>query len=174
MPTTTTRNIWRTGTTRRTNNIITTTGRFGFGGYGSTSSRSSFGVRSSWSPTTTYSPNKFSNCRQEISAKIQSVRAINQQFSGVGKVTAFSPSIANKWIGYVNDGCNVYTFTNQQFCRLFGSQWSVGSPSNAQRFLKSRYGTGIKAVARGKGNCWLIAANSRISARPFSNYSWSK
>lgn len=170
MRTTSTRNIWRTGTTRRTSNIWSTVGRFGFGGGSSVGSRSSFGSR--WSPTTTYSPNKFVNCRQEITAKIQSFRAINQQFSGVGKVTAFSPSVANKWISYVNDGCNVYTFTNQQFCRLFGSQWSIGSPSNAQRYLRNRYGTGIKAVARGKGNVWLIAANSRISARPFSNYNW--
>lgn len=170
MPTTTTRSTWRTGTTRRTNNIWTTSGRFGFGG--SSSGSSSYGTRSSWAPATTYSPNKFSNCRQEITAKIQSFRAINQQFSGTSKVTAFSPSIANKWISYVNDGCNVYTFTNQQFCRIFGSQWTSGSPSNAFRYLKNRYGTGIKAVTRGKANCWLIAAASRITARPFSNYSW--
>lgn len=163
----TTRSNWRTGTNRRTTSTWTTSGRYGFG---STSS-SSPSTRSSWNPTT-YSPSKFSNCREEITAKIGSFRAINQQFAGASKVTAFSPSTANKWINYVNDGCNVYTFSSSQFGRLFGNQWTHTTPTNAFRYLRNRYGTGIKAVTRGKNNTWLIAATDRVTARPFSNYTW--
>ena len=164
----TTRSNWRTGTnTRRTNNTWTTSGRFGFGSTNSSSSS----IRTSWNPTS-YNSSKFSNCREEITAKIGSFRAINQQFSGASKVTAFSPSTATKWINYVNDGCNVYSFSSSQFGRLFGSQWTNSSPTNAFRYLRNKYGTGIKAVTRGKNNTWLIAATDRVTARPFSNYTW--
>ncbi|MBI5866355.1 MAG: hypothetical protein HZB38_17935 [Planctomycetes bacterium] len=164
----TTRSNWRTGTTRRTSNTWNPSGRFG---YSNSSTSSSYGARSNWTPTT-YSPNKYNTYRTEITAKIQSYRAINQQFTGSGMVTAFSPSTCNKWINYVNDGCNVYTFTNQQFSRYFGTQWSNNAPTSAFRYLRNKYGTGIKAVTRGKGNCWLVAATPKVTARPFSGYSW--
>src|SRR5262245_59909049 len=83
-------------------------------GSGNTSSSSS-----NWN-TTSYSPNKFNTHRNEITSKIGSFRTINQQVTGAGKVKAFSPSTCTKWINFVNEGCNVYKFTHNEFCRHFG------------------------------------------------------
>lgn len=180
------RNTWKTNSTRRTTGSYSLFG----GGYntrttGGSNSRtgSTSGTRSSWgssyssstgstSNTTSYPTTKFSNQRTEITAKIGSFRTINQQVSGAGKVTAFSPATCDKWINLVNDGCNVYKFTNTEFVRIFGSQFNYCTPTVAQRILNNRFGTGIKAVTRGKGNSWLVAATDRVTARPFSNYTW--
>jgi sugar/nucleoside kinase (ribokinase family) len=159
----TTRNNWR-NTTRRTN--------AGFGGTRRTNTTNSFsyGNSTNWNPTA-YSPNRFSTCRETITCKIESFRTINEQFRGNGKVTAFSPTTAGRWINYVNDGCNIYKFSNNDFCRSFRFA-SYASPTRAFRQLRNKFGNGIKAVTRGKGGCWLIAATPRVTARPFSTYNW--
>lgn len=170
----TTRSNSRYSTTRRSSTTWNS-GRRTTGSWNNRSTGSHTGSTTgstTWTPSNTYNPARFSTCRQEITAKIGSFRAINQQVSGAGRVTAFSPTTASKWINYVNDGCNVYTFNNNDFCRLFGRQLSNCSPTQAFRSLKNRFGTGIKAVTRGKGNNWLIAATDRVTARPFSNYAW--
>ena len=152
----TTRRTWKSGTRRSTGKRT--------GTYGQTTR--------SWSPTTSYSPTKYNTYKKEIQAKIGSYRTITQQFSGVGKVTAFSPSGANTWIRYVNQGAWVYKFNNVQFCRHFGSNWSRTTPTAAFRYLKRKYGAGIKAVTRGKGSNWLVAAMPKVTGSPFHNYSW--
>jgi hypothetical protein len=182
----TNRNTWKTSSsTRRTggsysvwsgwsnnrrptsqSNRSTTSNRSSWGSTGVGS-----GSSASWN-TTTYSPNKFSTQRNEITAKIGSFRTINQQVTGAGKVKAFSPATCSKWIGLVNDGCNVYKFTHNEFCRHFGSQFNYCTPTAAQRILSNRFGQGIKGVTRGKGNTWLVAATDRVTARPFSTYNW--
>jgi hypothetical protein len=128
-------------------------------------------TRSAW-PSTSYSPNKYNNYRKELQAKIESYRTINQQFTGVGNVVAFSPSGANKWIKYVNQGAWVYKFNNAQFCRWFGTHWNDATPTAAYRYLRHKFGVAIKGVTRGKGNSWLVAATPKITARPFYNYNW--
>jgi hypothetical protein len=176
----TNRNTWKTSSNRRTSGSYS-----GFGGgyntrrssgFGRSSFGSSYGTGSSWGSSSTnitkYSPNKFSTQRNEITAKIGSFRVINQQVSGAGKVTAFSPAVCTRWINLVNEGCFVYKFTHNEFCRFFGSQFNYCTPSAAQRILSNRFGTGIKAVTRGKGSTWLVAATDRVSARPFSTYNW--
>lgn len=171
----TNRSTSRFSTSRRTtsnwNSGRRTTGTWSNRTTGSTRSTGTTGS-TTWTPTNTYNPAKFSSTRQEITAKIGSFRAINQQVTGAGRVTAFSPTTASKWINYVNDGCNVYTFNNNDFCRYFGRQLQGCSPTQAFRTLKNKFGTGIKAVTRGKGNNWLIAATDRVTAKPFSSYNW--
>ncbi len=152
----TTRRTWKSGTRRSTGKQTKS--------YGHTTTRSF--------TATSYSPNKYSNYKKELQAKIGSYRTINQQFAGTGKVTAFSPAGANKWIKYVNQGAWVYKFNTTQFTRLWGQNWNSPSPTAACRFLQKKYGTSIKAVTRGKGNNWLVAAMPRISSHPFSNYNW--
>lgn len=125
-----------------------------------------------WTASKTYSTNQFSTQRRELNCKIASYRTINQQFSGSGRVTAFSPTTSKQWIGYVDNGCFVYNFNNAEFCRFFGSQFGNSSPTQALRTLRSKLGTGIKAVTRGKGNSWLIAATPRVTSRAFTNYNW--
>ena len=154
----TTRRTWKSGTTRRYSGKKTNA-------YGRTN------TRNAW-PTTSYSPNKYNNYKKELQAKIVSYRTINQQFTGTGYVTAFSPTGANKWINYVNQGAWVYKFNNAQFCRWFGTHWNNATPTAAYRYLRNKYGAGIKAVTRGKGNNWLVAAMPKITARPFYNYHW--
>lgn len=118
-----------------------------------------------------YSSNKYNTFRREIEARIGSYRAINQQFSG-NSVTAFSPAGASKWMKLVSTGTRVYTFSPYEFCRYFGSQWNTGTPTAAFRFLRKKFGSGIKAVTRGRGNNWLVAASNNVSGRPFSTYQW--
>jgi len=152
-----TRKTWKTGTTRYT------TGKY----------RKTYGGTSySWHPTTTYSPTKFTNCKRTLKAKIGSYRTIHQQFTGTGKVTAFSPAGANKWIRYVDQGAWVYKFNTSQFSKFWGPYWNNPSPNTAFRYLQKKYGSNIKAVTRGKGNCWLVAAMPKLTARPFSTYHW--
>lgn len=168
----TTRNTWKSSSTRRSSNNNRNTSR-GFGG--TRSSTGSWSNSSNWSTNTTtrsYSPTQFSTARREIQAKIGSYRTLNEQFSGAGKVTAFSPNTCSKWISYVDSGCNVFKFTNNEFCRFFGTQMNNCPPSFAFRTLRNKCGTGIKAVTRGKNNCWLVAATPRVTARPFSTYTW--
>jgi len=129
-----------------------------------------------WQPSSTYAPTKFSTHRKQVVAKIASFRTINQQIGGAGKVTAFSPSNANKWINLVNSGNAVYKFNGMQANRYFGKLFShpinAVSPSIALKTLQKQFGTGIKAVTRGKGNNWLIAASTNVSASPFRNYNF--
>ena len=153
----TTHRTWKTGTTRRT------TGKYGTK-YGKTYS----GTYS----TTSYSPNKYSTYKKTLQAKIGSYRTINQQFAGTGKVTAFSPAGANKWIKYVDQGAWVYKFSTPQFSKFWGNNWNNPTPNNAFRFLQKKFGMYIKGVTRGKGNYWLVAAMPKITARPFNTYNW--
>lgn len=129
-----------------------------------------------WKPTTTYSPAKFSTHRKQVQAKICSLRTINQQIAGAGQVTAFSPTNINRWINFVNSGANVYKFTGAQWSRSFGRYFNVSSaaisPSIALRALQRQFGSGIKAVTKGKGNAWLVVANQNVNASPFKNYNW--
>lgn len=198
----TARNTWKSGTTRRTSNTTsrttsrggsTSNGRNTSGGFWNTTGRGgygSFGTGNSWSSgrgttggtggtggtgwttSKTYSTNQFSTQRRELNCKIESYRTINQQCSGAGRVTAFSPTTCKQWINYVDNGCFVYNFNNAQFCRYFGNQFGNCSPTQAFRTLRSKFGTGIKAVTRGKGNSWLVAATPRVTSRAFTNYNW--
>jgi hypothetical protein len=129
-------------------------------------------VTRDWTPSWSYNPSQFSKPRQEIECRIWSYRMLNQQFSGSGKVTAFSPTTATRWVKFVNDGAYVYKFANKDFCRWFGNYWTGSSPNAAYKYLRKRFGSGIKAVARGRGNAWLVCAMPTVSARPFSNYNW--
>lgn len=121
---------------------------------------------------TSYSPTQFSNVRDQISQRMCSYRTIFTQCSGPGKVTWFSPTTANKWVKMINNGCLVYKFNNPDFCRSFGAQFRNCNTTTAFRTLRQRFGTGIKAVCRGKNNCWLICASTNVSGRPFNNYNW--
>ena len=149
-----------------------TTGSFG----GSRATKTTRNSSKTWKPTTAYAPSKFGQTRKQLTAKIASFRTINQQVSGTGKVTAFSPTNANKWIKFVNTGANVYKFSGAQWSRhfgkLFNSTSGAVSPSIAMKALKKQFGTGIKAVTKGKGNNWLVAATPSVHASPFKNYSF--
>lgn len=136
-----------------------------YGGYGTNR------PTGTWTPKA-YNPTQFSMQRKAVTAQIQSLRYLNQQLSGAGRVTAFSPATARSWINFVNNGNYVYKFTNQQFCNSFGAQWASASPGAALRFLRQRFGNGIRAVTRGRGNTWLICASPNVSGRPFSTYNW--
>lgn len=156
-------------TYRRSNSRSYSSGRSAGRGYSGSYYSSNAGSHSA----TAYSPSKFSTARQEVQAKICSFRAIQQQFnSSASRVTAFSPSGANKWIRLVNTGARVYTFGGSQFSRYFGQRWNQASPTTAFKLLRRRFGASIKAVTRGKGNNWLVAATPSVSSRPFTGYNW--
>lgn len=129
--------------------------------------------RSSTRNTTTYSPNspQFNPIKTECQARIGSYKNVYSQFSGSGK-TIFSPSIANRWLRFCNNGTLVYKFTNPQFVRCFGSSASNLSSVQCTKFFQRRFGVGIKAVCRGNSNCWLVAATPNVTATPFRNYDW--
>lgn len=114
---------------------------------------------------------KFSAVRDECQTKIGSFRTIYAQCTGAGK-TCFSPSTANKWTRFVNNGACVYQFSGAQFTKTFGRQFNHATPTTAFRMMKRKYGAGIKAVTQGRNNTWLVCASSSITARPFSNYNW--
>lgn len=175
----TTRRFSRTNTTTRRNNTTnrttnrrtnttnrrttTTTNR------GTTAKSTGSGFN-----TNTYPPTKFSNQKCEVQARIGSYKNVASQFSGNAKVTAFSPTGANKWIKFVNNGTRVYKFNNAQFCKLFGTQWKDSNPTSACTWMRKKFGTGIKAVTRGRNNNWLIAATPSVNKGPFKNYNWNK
>jgi len=152
------RRTYKTGTTRRVSGTPTKT-------YNRSTTRTA-------THTASYSPTQYNNYRKECQARIGSYRMLNQQFSGAGKVTAFSPTVANRWVKWANDGCRIYKFSQTQFSGFFGAKWNNPTPTAACRFLKNKFGNGIKAVTRGKGNYWLVAATPRVTARPFSTYNW--
>ncbi len=166
MPTKTTKRF-RTSARRSTTGVRSSSRNTRGTGSGST--------KATWSPSAAFSPTKFNTQKKSVTAKIASFRTISQQFTGAGKVTAFSPSAANKWIGLVNNGANVYKFNGQQFNRYFGKFFSNNvnavSPSIAFKTLKKEFGAGIKAVTRGKGNNWLVASTNN-TASPFKSYSF--
>jgi hypothetical protein len=160
-----THRTWKTGTTRRT------TGKYGYK-YGKTYSGNTGNMGRSSYATTWYHPNKYNTYKKTLQAKICSYRTINQQFTGTGKVTAFSPAGANKWIKYVDQGAWVYKFSTPQFCKFWGNNWNSPTPTVAFRYLQKKFGTCIKGVTQGKGNYWLVAATPKLTARPFSTYIW--
>lgn len=157
-----TRSFWKSGSTRRTSTghrgSSYRTGAYRTGGTTGTTS------------TTGYSPNQFKTQRTEITAKIGSFRTLNSQVTGAGKVTTFSPTTAQKWINFVNTGARVYKFNNNQVARYCGT--TTPTTNTAFRCLRSKFGAGIKAVARGRGNTWLVAATSKVNSGPFGAYNW--
>lgn len=122
---------------------------------------------------TTWSPNspKFNTAKNECETRIGSYENIYSQFTGSG-ATPVSPSTANKFIKYVDNGNRVYKFNNAQFSRYFGNSMKNTTPTVAFRYLKQKFGGGIKAVCRGKGNNWLICASPNVSGRAFTSYNW--
>lgn len=114
----------------------------------------------------------FKQPRNECEWRIGSYRTVYSQFTGTGKLTALSPTTANKWIKFVNSGYRIYKFSNTDFCNFFGTKWNTGTPTACHRWMKQKYGSGIKAVTRGKTNTWLIAATPNVNALPFRNYTW--
>jgi hypothetical protein len=131
-------------------------------------------TRQMYTPTATYPCNspKYKWVQQECQWRIGSYRNVYSQFTGAGTKTNISPATANKWMKYVNHGAMVYKFTNKDFCRYFGNRWAYSTSRAAYQYLKNHYGTAIKDVTRGKGNCWLIATTRTPASRPFNNYNW--
>lgn len=128
---------------------------------------------SSRSSGRTFSASSFNKITTNIQQKIGSYRNIWSQFKG-GSSTCFTPGTANKWINLIDNGANVYKFTGNDFARWFGTSYNPKwSPTTAMRFCRQRFGMGIKAVNRGRGNCWLVCATSNVSSRPFNMYNWS-
>ena len=115
---------------------------------------------------------KFRNVQQECQMRMGSYRNVYTQITGAGMRTNVSPTTANRWMKYVNNGVQVFKFTNKDFCTHFGNRWTYTTPTAAYRYLKTRYGNTIKDVTRGRGNCWLVATTRTPAARPFTNYNW--
>ncbi len=126
-------------------------------------------------PTATYSCKspRFNNIRSEFQWRIGSYRNVYNQFTN-GRKTIWSPTIVNRWMRYVNNGIMVYHFTNREFTRFFGANWSYQNPTTVRKFLTGRYGHTIKDVMRGNNNTWLIATSRTPAARPFTSYNWYK
>ncbi|MCA9244670.1 MAG: hypothetical protein KDA32_11975 [Phycisphaerales bacterium] len=133
---------------------------------------SSYGRTTSARSTNSYSPTQFSTARNEIQARMGSYKNLQSQFSGSSRVTAFSPTTANRWMKLVNNGVRVFKFSNKEFTQKFGARFAEFSPTAACRELRKKYGQGVKAVTRGNGSNWLIACSPNISARPFGGYKW--
>lgn len=116
-----------------------------------------------------YSPSQFSDVRQQIQCRLGSFRTLNSQVSGAGRVTAFSPSVANRWVKFVDQGARVFKFSGREVNRWFGARHDTNTWSNAAAFkwLRWKFGSGIKAVTRGKSGTWLVAASSKLNTGPF-------
>ncbi|MBK9121127.1 MAG: hypothetical protein IPM18_16215 [Phycisphaerales bacterium] len=123
-------------------------------------------------PTYSTRSPKFRAAQNEVQWRIGSYRNIQTQFSGPGVKTPVSPTTVSKWIKYVNNGVQVYKFTNKQFQTYFGAKTANSNPTVVRKQLATRFGASIKDVTRGKGNTWLIAATRTPTARPFANYPW--
>ncbi len=115
---------------------------------------------------------RFRGVRDECQQRMGSFKNVYMQISGTGTKTIFSPTNANKWMKYANSGVQVYKFTNKDFTKYFGDKWAKSTPRTTCQYLRQKYGNTIKDAVRGKGNCWLIAANKTPGARPFTSYNW--
>ena len=69
----------------------------------------------------------------ECVARIGSYKNVYSQIKGAGKTT-FSPTVANKWVRFCNNGTFVYKFNNAQFVRYFGQGCANLSSSACTRF----------------------------------------
>jgi hypothetical protein len=129
---------------------------------------------------------KFNVPVNTMQGKIGSFRTLTQQCTPTG---CFTPTTANKWINFVNDGAFVYKFNNQQFNKLcnvtnsttntshnrsYNTTTNHGTFSNTAAFntLRKKFGAGIKAVTKTNSHYWLVAATPSVSARPFTHYAW--
>jgi hypothetical protein len=123
---------------------------------------------------TTFTKNSpaFKYVREECQWRMGSYRTVWSQFAGAGQRTPFSPTNANKWLRYVNSGYRVYKWTPKDFYRYFGQQWHQESPTACYRWMRRKYGTCIKDITRGAGNCWLVATSPHVTGYPFQNYHW--
>jgi hypothetical protein len=115
---------------------------------------------------------KFRGVRNECQWRMGSYRNVYSQIATAGRWAYLSPTTANRWIRYVNNGAQVYKFSNRDFCNYWGNKWAFANPRTAYQYLRNHYGSMIKDVTRGKGNCWLIATTRFPTARPFNNYNW--
>jgi hypothetical protein len=115
---------------------------------------------------------KFRIVRNECQWRMGSYWNVYSQFATQGRWAYMSPTTANRWIRYVNNGRQVYMFSNRDFCSYWGNKFANANPRTAYQYLRNHYGNIIKDVTRGKGSCWLIATTRTPTARPFTNYNW--
>ncbi len=115
---------------------------------------------------------KFRIVRNECQWRMGSYRNVYSQFNAASQYAYMSPTTANRWIRYVNNGAQVYKFTNRDFCNHWGNKFASANTRMAFQYLRNHYGSIIKDVTRGKGNCWLIACTRTPTGRPFMNYNW--
>jgi hypothetical protein len=114
---------------------------------------------------------RYKTVRNECQCRIGSYRNVYTQFTGAG-MTTWSPTVANRWMRYANNGWQVFKFTNAEFSRHFGTEYANFSTTVARRQLAHKFGACVKDVTKGKGNCWLVATTRTPAARPFTNYDW--
>jgi hypothetical protein len=115
---------------------------------------------------------KFRIVKNECQWRMGSYYNVYSQFTGAGRYTYMSPTTANRWIRYVNNGAQVYCFSNRDFCNTWGNKLAHANPRAAYMYLRNHYGSIIKDVTRGKNNCWLIATTRTPTARLFTTYNW--
>ena len=163
MPPRKTTRTYRKRSTGRTLRTTRTTGR--------TTTRTT--NRTTRTPQCTYSCNspKFLPTRNECQQRMGSYRNVYTQIAG-GNKTLLSPTTANKWLRYVNNGSRVYKWTTNEFTRHFGKTNTQGTPTAVRRYLRTKYGAQIQDVTRGRSNCWLVATKKPINGRPFNSYAW--
>jgi hypothetical protein len=156
----------------------TTTSRKNYNTYGNYATYGSYGCAGgaagrtcATAATFTCNSPRYKTVRNECQLRIGSYRNVYTQFTGAG-MTTWSPIIANRWMRYVNNGWQVFKFTNTEFCHHFGTQYGNLSAMTARRQLAHKFGACVKDVTKGKGNCWLIATTRTPTARPFANYDW--
>lgn len=139
------------------------------GSWGRTSrtSRSSTTNSSTWSPN---SP-QFKPIKNQCQAWIGSYKNVYSQINTSSK-TSLSPTVANRFVKLINNGSFVYKFSNPQFTQKFGQTAKDLSPTQATKFLQKKFGAGVKSVARGNANCWLVAATPNVQKGPFKSYNW--
>ena len=151
--------------------------------WGASYGSSSWGTGRSTSATSssTWSVNtpQFKTIKNECQAWMGSYKNIYSQFNGATK-TSFSPTVANRFLKLINNGTFVYKFNNTQFVKAFGSAFPGSKTNFVSQFsaptiakqIQKKFGTGIKSVARGNGNCWLVAATPNVTSGPFKSYNW--
>jgi len=89
------------------------------------------------SHTATYLCNspKFKGLRNECQWRMGSYHNVYSQFTGTGQKTTISPTIANRWMKYVNNGVQVFnltdgTWTKGRFFGVFTEVFGNNSTSN--------------------------------------------
>lgn len=150
-----------------------TSGSFGFGGWGNSSGRMTTGRKTKKVTSVTAASPKYRQVCNEFACKISSYKMLYNQTRGPARYTRPTPQMLNTFANWVNKGAIIQTCTPAQlakWARTNNMHFNNRQPTTAscKNILSRKFGKNvIKAVARTKSGSFMVATSPTWKGKTF-------